>query len=140
MYDEYKVGDAIEVLQLYPKNASLIVAADTFIYFNDLSKLFAALAGALEEGGYVVFSLENVSKENERRLLAHKPEWKWQITPSGRIAHRKEYVYAVAGSHSLQVVQYEKLDGFRKENGIDVSGHFFVLKKISDSPPSNDEL
>lgn len=56
-------------------------------------------------------------------LLAHslqqlKPLWRWQITPSGRIAHRKEYVEEIAEAHSFDVVLYEKLDNFREEKGV----------------------
>jgi predicted TPR repeat methyltransferase len=136
VYDEYKVGDFTEVLRQFPHTVSLLVAADSFIYFNDLGELFAAIEGALEDGGYAVFSLENVSNDNELRLSTLKPDWRWQITSSGRIAHRKKYVEAAATENSLHVALYEKLDGFREENGVEVPGHFFVLKKRS----SNDEL
>ncbi|KAL7485585.1 hypothetical protein ACHAW6_011174 [Cyclotella cf. meneghiniana] len=140
VYDDYRIGDIREVLQQFPQNVSLLVAADTFIYFNDLSDLFAAMKGAMEEGGYVVFSLENVFADNEQRLTVHRPSWRWQITPSGRIAHRKDYVESVARNNSFRVVLYEKLDGFRKENGAAVPGHFFVMKKSNNSSPRNDEL
>ena len=131
VYDDYKIGDVREVLLQFPKTVSLLVAADTFIYFNDLSQLFATMRDALEKGGLALFSLENVSKENEKRLLAQRPEWRWQITPSGRISHRKKYVEAVAAENSFEVVLYENLDGFRREKNVDVPGHFFVLKKVS---------
>lgn len=131
VYDDYKIGDVREVLQQFPTTVSLLVAADTFIYFNDLSKLFATMRDALVEGGFALFSLENVSIENEERLLAQRPDWRWQITPSGRISHRKEYVEAIAKDNSFEVVLYENLDGFRREKNVDVPGHLFVLKKTS---------
>lgn len=139
VYDEYRIGDVTEVLKQFPQTVSLLVAADTFIYFNDLTRLFQAMNSALVEGGYAIFSLENVPKDNEKRLLAHKPDWRWQITPSGRIAHRKQYVETVAQVNSFEVVMYENLDGFRREKSVDVPGHFFVLKKVPKSS-SNDEL
>jgi predicted TPR repeat methyltransferase len=141
VYDEYRIGDVREVLQQFKGTVSLLVAADTFIYFNDLGQLFAAMKDALEVDGYALFSLENVSNDNEKRLLAHRPEWRWQITPSGRIAHRREYVETVANDNSFEVALYKDLNGFRKENGVDVPGHFFVLKRLSDNFPSGtDEL
>ena len=97
--------------------------------FNDLNQLFTSIATGLEEGGYAIFSLENVSIENEKRLNKLKPDWRWQLTPSGRVAHRKEYVSLTAKAHSLETVLYEKLDAFRRENGKDVRGHMFVLQK-----------
>ncbi|KAL3791603.1 hypothetical protein HJC23_012193 [Cyclotella cryptica] len=140
VYDDYRIGDIRQVLQQFPQNVSLLVAADSFIYFNDLSDLFVAMKSAIEEGGYAVFSLENVSADSEQRLTVHRPSWRWQITPSGRIAHRKDYVESIAGKQSFRVILYEKLDGFRKENGVGVPGHFFVMKKSSDTLASNDEL
>ena len=97
--------------------------------FNDLNQLFTSIAAGLEEGGYAIFSLENVSIENEKRLNKLKPDWRWQLTPSGRVAHRKEYVSLTAKALSLETVLYEKLDAFRRENGKDVRGHMFVLQK-----------
>lgn len=58
------------------------------------------------------------------------------MTPSGRFAHRKEYVEYVAEMNSLQIVHYEPLEGFRYEKGVPVRGHIFVMK----SKETNDEL
>lgn len=141
MYDDYITGDVREVLNNFPQTVSLLIAADTFIYINDLNQLFMAIKDALEAGAYAVISLENVSTDNEKRLLANRPEWRWQITPSGRIAHRKEYVEAVARENSFEVVKYDNLDGFRREKSVDVPGHFFMLKKVaSETTTGKDEL
>ena len=83
--------------------------------------------------------MENVAIENEKRLDKLKPDWRWQLTPSGRVAHRKEYVSLTANALSLETVLYEKLDAFRRENGKDVRGHMFVLQKQADTQ-TKDEL
>ena len=62
-------------------------------------------------------------------LAESKPDWRWQLTASGRFAHRKEYVHDVGQRHSLQLVHYEPLDGFRYERGVAVRGHAFVVQK-----------
>ena len=67
VYTEFKTGDVKEILQQYKQHISLLVAADTFIYFNDLNELFSAIETGLEEGGYTVFTLENVFDDNESR-------------------------------------------------------------------------
>ena len=141
VYDEYITGDVREVLKNFSQTVSLLVAADSFIYINDLNQLFVAIKDALEVGAFAVISLENVSTDNEKRLLANRPKWKWQITPSGRIAHRKEYVEAVARENSFEVVKHDNFDGFRREERFDVPGHFFVLKKLADKTTTGmDEL
>ncbi|KAK1734779.1 hypothetical protein QTG54_014652 [Skeletonema marinoi] len=139
LYDSFQTGDINPILRDYAKQPiSLLVAADTFIYFNDLTDLFASMKDGIGEGGYAVFSLENVSEESEARLNAIVPEWRWQLTPSGRVAHRKEYVEDIAKENGFQTVLYDKLDNFRAEKGEGVRGHLFVLRK--DSSLKKDEL
>ena len=59
-----------------------------------------------------------------------KPNWIWQITPSGQFAHRKEYVEPVADVNDLEAMHYDRMDEFRYEKEIPVQGHLFVLKAI----------
>lgn len=63
------------------------------------------------------------------------PDWRWQLTPSGRFAHRKAYALEVGTTTGLELIHYESLDGFRFEQGSEVRGHLFVMKK-----PVKDEL
>ena len=64
-------------------------------------------------------------------LNESKPDWRWQLTASGRFAHRKEYATKVGLAHGLTLIHYEKLDGFRHDHGKDVRGHLFVMQKGS---------
>ena len=64
LYDEVVVGDITEVFRK-KKPVSLIVAADSYIYFGDLVPLFASMQESLEEGGILAFTLANVGAENE---------------------------------------------------------------------------
>jgi predicted TPR repeat methyltransferase len=131
LYDEVRVGDVTEVFRAEAP-ISMIVAADSYIYFGDLEPLFESMAASLEQGGYVAFTLENVSKDDEESLTESKPDWRWQLTASGRFAHRKEYVKEVGERHNLHMKHYEPLDGFRFERGEAVRGHAFVMQKRED--------
>ena len=64
LYDERIVGDVIEIIR-QKKPVSLIVAADSFIYFGDLVPLFDSIQEGLGDNGYIAFTLENVSNEDE---------------------------------------------------------------------------
>lgn len=129
LYDETIAGDVADVFR-NKKPISLIVAADSYIYFGDLDPLFDSMEEGLSvNDGVVAFTLENVDEDNEIFLAESKPDWRWQLTPSGRFAHRKEYVEQVGNAHQLNVIYYESLDGFRKEMGKAVRGHMFVMKK-----------
>lgn len=65
------------------------------------------------------------------RLTETKPDWRWQLTASGRFAHRKQYVESVAANVGLEVIHNEIMDGFRHEHGKDVRGNMFIMKKVS---------
>jgi len=131
LYDSTRVGDFIEIFRSM-KPISLIIAADSYIYFGDLVPLFQSMKDGLADGGIIAFTLENVSKEDEHRLTEMKSDWKWQLTPSGRFAHRYEYVEAVGRENMLVTLRYEQMDGFRKEGSNDVRGHIFVMQKQTD--------
>lgn len=136
LYDEVIAADVTKIF-VDKEPLDLIVAADAYIYFGDLAPLFASMEHGLRVGGYAAFTLENVGTEDEESLAESKPEWRWQLTASGRFAHRKEYVETVSHANHFWVKHYEALDGFRYENGVAVRGHLFVLQKIADT---TDEL
>lgn len=64
LYDKTRVGDVTEVFREM-KPVSLIIAADSYIYFGDLGPLFQSMEEGLEDGGFVAFTLENVEKESQ---------------------------------------------------------------------------
>lgn len=136
LYDEVVAGDVTEIFR-ERKPISLIIAGDSYIYFGDLDPLFESMRDGLAEDGYLAFTLENVSAENEDTLTSTKPDWRWQLTASGRFAHRKEYVLSVGKKFNLDLVYYEPLDGFRFEHGVGVRGHIFVMQKRT---PNEQEL
>lgn len=138
LYDQVLVGDVTQVFR-EQKPISLIIAADSYIYFGDLVPLFESMQEGLQDGGYAAFTLENVNTDNEKLLAESKPDWRWQLTASGRFAHRKEYVLTAGNAHQLELVHYEKLDDFRFEKGVGVQGHIFVMKRNKQTP-SHQEL
>lgn len=130
LYNETKVDDVTNVFREM-KPIDLIIAADSYIYFGDLNPLFESMNEGLIDGGFVAFTLENPSEEYETRLNENKADWKWQLQPSGRFAHNKEYVRSVGIKYNFQTVHYEAMDGFRKEGKDDVRGHIFIVQKQS---------
>lgn len=64
LYDERVADDVTEVFR-ERKQVSLIVAADSYIYFGDLDPLFESMQGCLAEGAYAAFTLENADAESE---------------------------------------------------------------------------
>jgi predicted TPR repeat methyltransferase len=130
LYNETLVGDVTQVF-VEKKPISLIVAADSYIYFGDLEPLFHSMQKGLQEGGYAAFTLENVDADTLEVLSESKPNWRWQLTASGRFAHNRRYVEEIGKDHDLQLMHYEPLENFRYENGKGVGGHIFVVQKRS---------
>jgi predicted TPR repeat methyltransferase len=64
LYDERIAGDVTEVFRA-KKPASLIIAADSYIYFGDLIPLFESMRDSIVEDGYIAFTLEDVDEETE---------------------------------------------------------------------------
>jgi len=128
LYDKLIVGDVAEVFRKL-KPVSLIIAADSYIYFGDLVPVFKAMQEGVGNEGIIAFTLENVSEDFEKSLYETKPDWRWQLTPSGRFAHRKGYAELIGEQHNFQLIHYERMDSFRLENGVGVRGHLFVMQK-----------
>ena len=74
----------------------LIAAADTLIYFGDLSAVSSNARRALRTGGCFVFTLEESDNP-----------FGWKILPSGRYAHGREYVRSVLRSSGFASVSIE---------------------------------
>jgi predicted TPR repeat methyltransferase len=66
LYDERIAGDITDVFR-DKKPISLIVAADSYIYFGDLEPLFTAMDIGLDNNAYVAFTLENANSDDEAR-------------------------------------------------------------------------
>lgn len=128
LYDETRVGDVMEIF-IEMKPVSLIIAGDSYIYFGDLEPLFESMAEGLADGGVAAFTLENASEEDEISLNDANPDWRWQLTASGRFAHRRAYVQEMGSRFNLKQIYYEEMNGFRKEGKSDVRGHIFVYQK-----------
>lgn len=132
LYDETLVGDVTDVFRA-KKPVSMIIAGDSYIYFGDLTPLFQSMKEGLMDGGIAAFTLENAPDEFAQLLQESKPDWRWQLQPSGRFAHNKEYVEKVGKKCSLEVLHYEEMRGFRKEGSNDVNGHIFIMQKVTAS-------
>jgi predicted TPR repeat methyltransferase len=81
LYDEVIAGDVIQTFHDKASSLSLIIAADSFIYFGNLDPLLTALhMGLTNDGGLAAFTLENVNVDDEHILAATKNDWRWQLT------------------------------------------------------------
>ena len=132
LYDEVVVGDVTEVFRA-KSPLSMIIAADSYIYFGDLVPLFESMEQSVAESGILAFTLED-APDGMQEQLSTIGAWRWQLQPSGRFAHNKDYIQQVGSSHSFETIYYDSMRGFRHEVGVPVNGHIFIMRKL----PSNE--
>ena len=144
-YDELIVGEVVSVLEDRFDDCSLalVSAADVFVYFASLADVFRRTYQVLECGGVFVFSTEKLgggtddaeggigrltaaNQSSQESDLENSPNWVLQH--SGRYAHARFYVEALAQVHGFKVIQHQAGVG-RLEAGRPVTMDLFVLQK-----------
>jgi predicted TPR repeat methyltransferase len=115
-YDRLVVGSISSFLdgELTDKATyDLVVAADVFVYVNDLAPLMTGIAGVLAPRGIVAFTVETHSGAGVSLL------------PTLRFAHSEGYVRDVIASAGLQLLALENA-AIRTEKGVPVNGLVLV--------------
>jgi len=115
VYDELQTRDLLEELEAHRRDLDLILAADVFIYVGCLEAVFPACRRALTETGLFAFSTEACAGES------------YELRTSGRFAHSPHYIEALARDSGFGVVHRDEI-ALRKETGVVLSGHVFVLQ------------
>jgi predicted TPR repeat methyltransferase len=155
VYDELEAADITESLQRFNNKSDtenfrrldLIIAADVFVYTGDMLGVVKAAAGALRRGGWFALTLERLEAPKAEADAAAAAEEEdanatrgvghavteadlargWKLQLSGRFAHTKEYVAALGQQHGFKMLEHEHIVP-RKDNGVDIPGHLFVLE------------
>lgn len=111
LYDALHEAEIAAYLDARPAGAcDLAAAMDVFVYVGDLDAIFRAVARSLAPGGMFAFSVERLDGEGDFRLAR-----------SGRYAHSRAYLQALAKAHGLAEWRIEEAD-IRKEAGAPVHG------------------
>ena len=121
MYGELVCGDLEPVLTERRDSFDLIVAADVFIYIDDLAPIFKQAARLLSPGGIFAFSIE-ISPGADVELIG-----------MGHFRHSKANVARLARACSLETLQTND-SPLRREVNEDVMGHFVYLTKAVSHP------
>jgi Predicted methyltransferase (contains TPR repeat) len=89
VYDDLVVEELTAFLRKHAQTSDLIVAADTFVYFGDLTQVVAAAARNLRPGGALIFTIE--------RAEPSEAPTGYRLNPHGRYSHTHDYVVGVLG-------------------------------------------
>jgi predicted TPR repeat methyltransferase len=99
----------------------LVIAADVFVYVNDLAPIIRGAARVLAPDGLLAFTVESHAGEGVKLL------------PTLRFAHSATYIRAVLGNAGLTPVQLMK-SSVRKEKGVPVDSLIVVAQTSSARP------
>lgn len=123
-YDEIVCGDLVAYLDDHTHSFDLIVAADTLIYFGDLTAALAAAFAALRaKGSHLIFSLESFRAAGAVGGVGSG----YHLNPSGRYSHEPSYVRETlreAGFTEIEMREHP----IRNEAGKEVMGEIWLAR------------
>jgi predicted TPR repeat methyltransferase len=118
-YDELVVADLNIFMSSWSERFDAVVSSDVFVYLGALEPTMAAAYATLKPDGVLVFTVE--------ALLTDGTE-PYRLTPSGRYAHRENYLLAVLTEPGFSVLSMG-LDSLRMENHEKAASYCVVAQK-----------
>ena len=104
------------------------MCADVLIYIGDLTDVLRRAAAALAPRGVLAFTLEAPAAGGGRG----DDDWRYVAQPSGRYAHRVEWVVETGARHGLAELRRVHLPKLRLDAGVPVPGTLLVLGRRRD--------
>lgn len=117
IYHELVLENIATFLTHHHETYDLITAGDVLVYFGDLDNIFARIHLLLNPHGFFVFNTEISATED------------FIMTQSGRFAHKKQYIEALAAKHQLKICSYQTAVT-RLQNNEPVHGHLYTLQRV----------
>ena len=126
IYKELRQGDIVADLAEHEQRWPLIVAADVLCYFGALEDLLALVHTRLEDGGWFVFSVEQILPDHDGVVPGNG---NWALQRQGRYAHAEHYVYEMACAAGFRVLRIDR-PVVRQEAGANVPGLLFTIEPV----------
>lgn len=114
-YDELCTSDLQNYLEQTQQQFDIIIAADVFIYFGDLTPLLLSAKKRLKPDGFFIFTVEASYKNADFHLCA-----------TGRYVHRLNYLQTVVSAAGFNVLTSKQVV-LRMQDGEPVAGYLLVL-------------
>ncbi len=124
VYDDLVAAELTAFFLASPRAYDVITAADVLVYIGDLRPVFAAIAGALREGGIFVATVERADLGG------------FVLHDAGRYAHALAFVREAARGAGLVEISIEE-EELRRERGATVPALIAALRRpaAGDPPP-----
>lgn len=118
-YDSLHEGELTGFLAGQTGRFDVLVAADTFCYFGELTGVSAAVAAAVRSGGFAFFTVEKGSEGSAAGF---------SLQPSGRYHHPARYVKEVFTQADFKIVAMKDVI-LRQEGGKPVHGLLVTARR-----------
>jgi predicted TPR repeat methyltransferase len=123
-YDQLECAELTSFMNGCPDAFDLVVAADTLVYFGDLTPVLAAAARALRSRGRLIFTVEAAPPQSPGS----------QLNSNGRFVHTADYLMQELDRAKLTVRAIES-DFLRHEAGRPVAGFVITAQKTDTDRP-----
>ncbi|MEP1449189.1 MAG: tetratricopeptide repeat protein [Paraglaciecola sp.] len=117
-YDELHEAELTLYMQTCNRHFDYITCADTFIYFGELRNAFKAAYHALKPAGYLIFSIERHTLNQQN----------YHLQLHGRYSHHKDYVQQTLRELGFEVQSIDDIVP-RFESGEPVKGALVIAQK-----------
>lgn len=118
IYDELTAQEVVAHMEGTSRRYDAVLSADVFIYFGDLSSVFAAAHRCLSESGIFIFSVE-----------AHTGDEPYYLRQSGRYAHALDYLRELSRRHGFEEISVGP-ETIRLDRGLPVEGYVVALRRL----------
>lgn len=117
IYAELIEGDLLDILKTRAFAADVLIAADVFIYFGDLSLLLAEAFTQAKTPGWLAFSCEEGPDDD----IFH-------LATTGRYQHPKAYIIKVLAAAGWHLILDQRVT-LREQKGQPVLGRVYLCQK-----------
>ena len=116
VYDRLEVGEILSFLaKEQDQPCDLMIAADVLTYLGNLSQVMEKASCCCCPGALFCFSTEKSMESG------------WQLRPTGRYAHHRDYVLQTAGRFGWRMLLADDVD-LRREGDDWIRGDIFILQ------------
>ncbi|MBI2791999.1 MAG: tetratricopeptide repeat protein [Gammaproteobacteria bacterium] len=125
-YYKLYVMDILTFLERGANEFDVVIAADVFVYFGGLEKVFAGCHRVLKSNGLFTFSIE-LLMDLESKADPEHPDF--QLRKTGRYAHHPEYIERLTTTLGYKI-EFQKSENIRYQDDEPVVGNVYVLRKL----------